>query len=99
MVSTGRKKAEYRQSALIALEITVRAFVDQDHFSAVGPPLIAALQQHEVLSIEVRALQVVLDTVCMQYSARDAHHAFCLPPTAYCLAALPKLEAWYGAVT
>ena len=56
MVSTGRKKAEYRQSALIALEITVRAFVDQDHFSAVGPPLIAALQQHEVLSIEVRAL-------------------------------------------
>lgn len=73
MPSTGRKKSEFRQAALKALEITLRAFKDQDHFGAVGPRLIAALQQQE----EAAEISTGVSALSMSCIAGYMHKMHC----------------------
>lgn len=72
LMCTGRKKSEYRQGALMALEISVRAFKDQDYFATVGPPLIAALEQHEEAVLSSKGVRALCISCNARFNAGDA---------------------------
>ena len=48
--AVGRKKSDFRQAALAALETVLTALSGQDHYAAAAPPLLATIKQHRELA-------------------------------------------------